>query len=179
MPVGWAVHGRTRGCTAVWLGFALTTCAPGSEPDYLSAEEFCETDCRRWGECSRLSLGDIEYCKYYCLGSGWPQRIRKEVLTAFAGCLDRLSCTMLESSEARDACFSDAFEDAQPSEACVSFCEADTAKAFECGYRFGISDCLRYNCGVVDSVLARAAECPREEDCEEWGSCVQAAFSFD
>jgi hypothetical protein len=145
----------------------------------MSAAEFCAADCRRWGECSWLSQGDVDYCRYYCLGSGCAQRIREDVLTAYSGCLDRLSCASFESSEARGACFSNAFESARPSNACANFCQADTAKAFECGYRYGISDCVRYNCGVVDSVLNAAAECSREEDCEEWRSCTKAAFSFD
>ncbi len=157
----------------------LVACGAGSKPDYLSAEEFCAADCARWGECFGLTGSEITDCRLSCLRSGWPQRIRQEVLTAYAECLDRLTCTAFDNAEIRDNCFYDAFEGAEPSDACAKFCEVEVAKAFECGYRYGISDCLKYNCGVVDSILDEATDCVREPVCEEWRACEDAVFSFD
>ncbi len=131
------------------------------------------------GHCEGLDTSFNQYCVNGCVGDSFTRLVRGDVLVHYAHCINELQCSDLGESDARDTCFNDAFESVSPSKACAKFCEANTQTAFECGYRGSIDECVRYNCGVVDSVLNEASQCATRGTCSSWESCLDEAFTVD
>ena len=175
--MGWATLRRSGVLFALGVLLGLTECTSPARSS--PRQDYCQTDCEGWTWCLNLGSAQIDPCVNNCLVHPFTRNMRGEVLTDYAACLDDLQCAMFTDDAARNECFLEAFHQAPHSKVCAEFCEGHVLKSFECGYRFSMDDCARYNCGVIDDVLLLATECAERDSCESWDSCLQGAFSLE
>jgi hypothetical protein len=167
------------GCTTTTSGSVVdpkeTTKGEIEKGGKGTSVDVCERLCARSATCDPSTDADV--CESTCdnVNSTYLAKIRDEVKSELASCIDKAACRDLESGSAISSCRDEAKAKVSTTDEATSFCDDYAAALNKCGTKLDKADCYDDAKVYSDATLAAAGKCFGKK-CSDLTACVTAAF---